>query len=344
MTSGRTKTVVALSGGVDSSVAAVLLKEQGHDVIGVTMALAGDAPVDAARRVAAHLSIPFHVVDFRAAFRTLVMEPFAAVYLAGKTPNPCALCNPRVKFGLLMDKARELGADYLATGHYARCAADAQGRYHLRRGIDATKDQSYFLFALNQEQLAHVLFPLGERTKSEVRVLAQHYGLPLADKGESQEICFIPDNDYAAFIEHACCRGSQPGSIVDTSGHVLGQHQGFYRYTIGQRKGLGLSHPTPLFVLRLDAARHEVVVGDEAELYSSAASAERVSWVVARPSFPFSASCKLRYRQAPVLCSVALRADEGVDLTFAAPQRAITPGQAVVFYADDEVLGGGWIR
>jgi len=334
-----------MSGGVDSSVTAALLKEQGYRVTGVTMRLSDWAkdPSEDARRVAEVLDIPFHVFDFKEAFRADVIDDFAREYGAGRTPNPCALCNQRIKFGLLMQKAMELGADFLATGHYARCEKDEAGRFHLRRGADEAKDQSYFLFSLTQERLSRVLFPLGGMTKPEVRALAERFALPVAHKSESQEICFIVDNNYVRFLEEETHIAPKAGKIVDRDGKTLGEHQGFHRYTIGQRKGLGLSHPTPLFVLGVNAARNEVTVGDNADLLRDVLRAEKLNWIAPTPTAPFTTTCKIRYRHAPVACEVIPLDDGAVEVRFFEAQRAITPGQVIVFYEGDDVLGGGWI-
>ena len=352
------RVLVAMSGGVDSSVAAALLRDRGYEVIGATMQIwpAGEeengggccslSAVEDARRVAARLGIPYYVLNLREAFAQEVIEPFVAAYLRGLTPNPCLACNTRIKFGALLAKARAIGAARVATGHYARVDFDpARGRFILCRGLDPRKDQSYVLYGLSQEQLAASLFPLGVLRKEEVRALARRYGLPVAEKGESQEICFIRDDDYAGFIRAYPGREFTPGPIVDRAGRVLGRHRGLARYTIGQRKGLGIASPHPLYVIELRPAANEVVVGREEELYSSALFAEEVNWIGFGPPLPpgLRVEAKIRYTAAPAAALVEPQGEDRALVRFDYPQRAIAPGQAVVFYRDDEVLGGGTI-
>jgi tRNA-specific 2-thiouridylase len=355
------RVAVAMSGGVDSSVAAALLREQGHEVFGITMRVWNPSPLPAeqegascagdssdhvadARRVADQLGIPLFVVDFQEEFRRLVIDDFVGEYYHGRTPNPCVRCNRTVKFGLLLDKARELGAEYLATGHYARIERGDDGFFHLLKGDDPRKDQSYFLFALTQEQLSRSLFPLGGLTKPEVRAIASRIGLRVAEKGESQEICFIPDDDYVRFLEAEKGSGLLSGDIVDSQGSVLGSHCGTYRYTVGQRRGLGIAWREPLYVLGVDAERRQVVVGSKEELYRDGLTAVRMNWFMPTPATEFDASCKIRYRHQPVACRVLPLPGNRVEVRFLEREKSVTPGQAVVFYDNDRVVGGGWIE
>jgi tRNA-specific 2-thiouridylase len=356
----KQRVVVAMSGGVDSSVAAALLQAQGYEVIGISMqvwdysrftAAAGEKfdtccsldDIHDARRVAEQLGIPFYVVNFEEEFQQLVIDDFISEYCVGRTPNPCVRCNQWIKFELLLKKARGLGAELIATGHYARTEQDPAGRYRLLKGIDPAKDQSYFLFTLSQEQLAMTLFPLGEMTKQEVRALAAQYRLRVAEKGESQEICFVPDNNYVRFIEEARGENLLSGNIVDRSGKILGKHGGTYRYTIGQRKGLGIAHEEPLYVIGVDTSRKEVVVGTRHELYCDGLIAASINWIVPPPESAFGASCKIRYRHQPVACRILPLAGNRAEVRFEEREKSVTPGQAVVFYDNDLVLGGGWI-
>jgi tRNA-specific 2-thiouridylase len=358
---GKKRVVVAMSGGVDSSVTAALLKEQGHDVIGVSMQVwdysrftAADGEIFGAccsmddihdaRRVAEQIGIPFYVVNFEEEFQRLVIDDFIAEYFRGRTPNPCVRCNQLIKFDLLLRKAGDLAADFLATGHYVRSIQDDRGRFHLLQGVDEGKDQSYFLFTLTQEQLKATFFPLGGMTKQEVRALASSYGLRVAEKGESQEICFIPDDDYVRFLEESGGKGRMSGNIVDRKGNLLGRHEGTYRYTVGQRKGLGVAHPHPLYVLGVDAVRKEVIVGASEELAAEGLVAANLNWIVPPPDSPFEATCKVRYRQKQIPCRIIPLPGDRVEVRFLKGEKAITPGQAVVFYDGDEVLGGGWIE
>ncbi|WP_223924026.1 tRNA 2-thiouridine(34) synthase MnmA [Geobacter sp. AOG2] len=341
---------VAMSGGVDSSVTAALLKSQGHEVIGITMQLfaprsagSGSAAHDAAT-VAKHLGIPHHVIDLVANFHELIIKDFIDEYRCGCTPNPCVRCNRYVKFGLLLDQARELGADMLATGHYVRKTVDGAGVCHLRQARCIGKDQSYFLCMLSQEQLARVIFPLGEmENKEEVRRLARGFHLPVAEKGDSQEVCFIPNDDYVLFLEGGGVLKGIPGDIIHVDGRVIGHHRGTHRYTIGQRKGLGIAWSKPLYVTAIDSEHNLVVVGEEQYLAVDGLLAAEIGWIVPPDAEEFEATCKIRYRHQPVQCHVKLLPEGGCAVRFDEPQKAVTPGQSVVFYRDDEVLGGGKI-
>ena len=350
-----------MSGGVDSSVAALLLKEQGYEVIGITMRLRDreshvhggnrDArpcctleDVFDVGRVANKLGIPFHVVDYRKEFSSLVVDEFVDEYFLGRTPNPCIRCNQRMKFELLMDEACSLGADFLATGHYARLERDEDGIYKLLKGVDPRKDQSYFLCTLTPDQMSRVLFPLGNLSKQEARRLAAAHELPVAKKSESQDICFVPDDDYVSFLETERGADRLSGNIVDSSGNILGRHRGTYRYTVGQRKGLGIAWPHPLYVLGVDTGRREVIVGHRDELYSDGLMASEVNWMIPAPMDPMEAFCKIRYRHNPVACRIRSLPGDRAEVLFPVPERSVTPGQAVVFYDGDRVLGGGWIE
>jgi tRNA-specific 2-thiouridylase len=345
--------VVGMSGGVDSSVAAALLVDRGYQVIGVTMNLAGSGDrcssrqnADDARRVAQQLGIPFHVADYRDRFREEVIEPFADAYLSGRTPSPCIVCNQRFKFHRLLERGRELGASAVATGHYARIESEAStGERRLLRAWDSRKDQSYFLHRLGPEQLRHALFPLGSLTKSEVREKARALGLPTAEKLESQEICFVPDGDYWRAVEEIVAGGMPAeGEIVDREGTVLGRHAGVHRFTVGQRRGLGVGGRRRLYVSEVDAKRNRIVVGDENQLFCESARIEDVSWVSGRPpSSPLRALVQVRYRHAGAPARLVLHAKGALRAHFDAPIRAVAPGQAAVFYDGEAVLGGGWI-
>jgi tRNA-specific 2-thiouridylase len=351
--------VVAMSGGVDSSVAAALLKEQGWDVIGLSMQLydAGEGQtvfgscctiddLHDARRVAAALAIPHYIINLERRFEETVVANFVQEYLAGRTPLPCAHCNSELKFAELMDRATALGAEAVATGHYARVASDpVTGLWRLLRGVDPAKDQSYFLFSLTQLQLARAVFPLGALHKTEVRELARSLGLRVAEKRDSQEICFVPGDDYAAIVERRAGSAIPEGDIVNASGRVLGRHHGIHHFTVGQRKGLGVSGRAPLYVIRIEPATQSVVVGPRDQLEQTTLHAEGVNWIAGvAPSGPIRASAQIRYRHPAAAATIELLEPGRARVQFDAPQPAITPGQAVVFYAADEVLGGGWIE
>jgi tRNA-specific 2-thiouridylase len=344
------KIAVAMSGGVDSSVTAALLKQQGHQIIGITMQLFSPCPTGSgsaahdAGVVAGHLGIPHHVVDFEPEFRDLIINDFIREYGCGRTPNPCVRCNRFIKFGLLLEKARELGAEMLATGHYVRKTIDPDGTCHLCMARNIRKDQSYFLFTLTQERLTRLLFPLGEiESKDEVRRLAREFGLPVAEKSDSQEVCFIPGDDYVAFLEGSGAVSSTPGDIVHLDGQIVGKHQGTHRYTIGQRKGLGIAWNEPLYVVALDTVQNRVVVAEQPYVFAGGLMAADVSWIEHPLAREFSSSCKIRYRHQPVDCQVQLLENGDCRVHFAEPQKAVTPGQSVVFYQSGEVMGGGRI-
>jgi tRNA-uridine 2-sulfurtransferase len=352
----KKRILVAMSGGVDSSVSAALLKEQGHDVIGVSLqlyerpeaALPGGrtccslTDVMDAARVAKRLGIPFEVIDLRQRFKELVIDDFLAEYAAGRTPNPCARCNDRIKFGILLDLMPSLGADTLATGHYARIEKDQSGSYQLLKGLDPGKDQTYFLFGMNQDQLSRTIFPVGNLEKPQVRELAAKFNLSVAQKQESQEICFIPDNDYVSFLEESGVARS-PGEIVDQAGRKLASHDGIHRFTIGQRRGLGIAWKEPLYVTGIEKKNSRVVVGPREELLVGGLLAGQTTWTDLPISGTFHGTCSIRYRQKPVPCVAKLLDNGALQVEFANPQQAVTPGQAVVLYDGDRVVGGGWI-
>jgi len=348
------RVVVAMSGGVDSSVAAGLLAEAGHEVVGVSMQLYDNSSgfgtcctiddLHDARRVAAHLGFPHYIVNFESHFHQHVQQNFVAEYARGRTPIPCAHCNSEVKFRELLTRAGGYGASHLATGHYARITEDASGRLHLRRGRDLAKDQSYFLFSLTQAQLAQALFPVGDLAKDDVRLAAARMGLAVAGKPDSQEICFVPDGDYVAFLERASPALATAGTIVDQAGDTMGAHGGVHRFTIGQRKGLGLSVGVPLYVVDIDAERQQITVGPREALERAAFTASSVNWIAGpAPGGWITANVQIRHRHEAAPARVRALDDDRAEIAFDAPQSAVTPGQAAVFYTGDEVLGGGWI-
>jgi tRNA-specific 2-thiouridylase len=353
MHSTKKKIAVAMSGGVDSSLAAALLKEQGYEVIGLWMSNKGEGDFTTdpsyrdARTVAENLEISLTVVDLRPLFREEIISYFLREYLAGRTPNPCAVCNPRIKFGALLEQGMAMGAEGFATGHYARVQWDpVQERYILLRGVDKAKDQSYFLWGLSQEQLAHCHFPNGELTKKEVREMARSRGLPIAERSESQEICFIPEGDYRSFLrEQAADEIAAQGDIVALDGRVLGRHQGIFGFTIGQRRGINLPAHAPYYVLRIEPAANRVVVGSKEDLLAQGLVANTMRWVsISPPQGQFGCLGQIRYRHQAAACQVIPCADDTVVVRFDEAQEAITPGQALVLYDDDRVLGGGWIQ
>jgi len=352
------RVVVAMSGGVDSSVAAALLAEAGHDVIGLSMQLYDQrASPEAfgsccslddlhdARRVAAAVGFPHYIVNFEQRFQDTVVRNFVSEYAAGRTPIPCVRCNADLKFATLVERAQGLDAVAVATGHYARVDFDEdRRRYRLRRGVDAGKDQSYFLFSLTQDQLARAAFPIGSLTKAEVRAHARRLSLDVADKPDSHEICFVPDHDAGGFVDRQIGEDDRSGEIVDSGGRVLGRHRGVHRLTVGQRKGLGLAEGVPMYVLRLDASARQVVVGPREELGGRTLEASTVNWIDGEPpTAPRRLTARIRHRHHDAPADVTPIGADGVKVTFDEPQLAITPGQAVVFYDGEDVVGGGWI-
>ncbi len=351
------KALIAMSGGVDSSVAALLTRRAGYEGIGCTMRLYDNdeaglprekgccslSDVEDARAVAYRLGMPYYVFNFCDAFRDTVLRDFVESYTHGRTPNPCIECNRHMKFTKLLERAETLGCALLVTGHYARIEEE-NGRYTLKKALDPAKDQSYVLYMLTQAQLAHIRFPLGALSKTEVRALAVANGFSNAHKQDSQDLCFVPDGDYPAAIRRLTGRAPVPGDLVDAAGHVLGRHKGVEHYTVGQHKGLGLSTEEPLYVLSVDAAANTVTLGKNEALFRTSASVEAVNWVAgAAPAGPVRCAARVRYRQAEQPATVTPTGPDTAVLEFDAPQRAITPGQAAVFYDGDIVLGGGKI-
>jgi tRNA-specific 2-thiouridylase len=382
----RKRVVCGMSGGVDSSATAALLLEQGYEVIGITLKLwpqdcvnraedkcCGPQAVTDARAVCHKLDIPYYLIDEAAEFQKHVIQYFADEYKAGRTPNPCVMCNQNLKFGRLIDRANQLGAEFIATGHFARiekvCSSrreeaptekseirnpksemnqslvtSAATRYLLKRGRDLKKDQSYFLFSLRQDQLARAIFPLGEKTKSDTREVARHCRLKTADKEESMEICFVPDNDYGNFLRLSNLAQNHRGEIVDVHGNVLGHHHGVEFYTIGQRRGLGITTPKPVYVVELDAENNRVVVGDESAMECDEFNATNCNWIpFDKLTEPTEVTAKIRYNHPGTPATVTPTGNGAVRVKLHSAQRAVTPGQAVVFYQDDLVVGGGWI-
>jgi len=356
----KNKVVVAMSGGVDSSVVAALLLEKGYDVIGATMQIWPEnsengkneggccslAAVEDARRVANKLGIPYYVINFKDYFQKKVIDYFVEEYLAGRTPNPCVACNRYVKFGEFLRKAHNLNVFYIATGHYAIIEYDRErGRYLLRKSITDEKDQTYALYNMTQYQLEHTLMPLGEYTKEETREIASKLGFAVADKPDSQEICFVDDDDYAKFITQKADREIHPGNFVDTRGNVLGKHKGIVHYTIGQRRGLGLAMGRPVYVVDIDTLNNVVVVGEADETYSKGLICGDINLILFdKLEGEMDVAVKIRYNASPVNAVISRQEENRIRVDFEKPQRAVTPGQAVVFYRDDLVIGGGTIE
>lgn len=346
---------MAMSGGVDSSVSAALLLQQGYEVVGATMQIWPDTKkessngccsltaVDDARRVAEKLGIPYYVLNFKEVFNKEVIQYFIEEYRRGRTPNPCVMCNKYVKFAELLDRALAMDFDYIATGHYAKIV-EKDGRFLLEKSASLAKDQTYALYNLTQKQLARTIFPLGDYDKDQVREIARDLALTVANKPDSQEICFVEDNDYAKFIQEHSDSTVKPGDFVDSTGKILGQHKGIYHYTIGQRKGLGIALGRPLYVIDVDVVKNQVVLGDESELLADHLIARHLNWIAFDSlQEPLQAAAKIRYGSREMPVEVRPLADGRVDVHFLQPQRAITPGQSIVFYDGNTVLGGGVI-
>lgn len=350
---------VAISGGVDSLTAAFLLKEKGHEVIGIHFitgfekndavgfnhGMTGIQNMDTRRdieNISEQLDMPIKIFDCREAFNKKIIAYFKKTYLAGKTPNPCLVCNPEIKFGTVLQYAKKTGAEKLATGHYVRTQPDAKGRHQLLKGIDPHKDQSYFLAFLSQRQLADACFPLGNMKKSDVKKVAEKNGLKPLSKKESQDVCFIHEKGYADFLKDQGIPSS-PGPIMEKNGKVIGEHKGLHLFTIGQRRGINCPAPEPYHVLRLDTKNNRLIVGSKQDLLSSTCIAEKTNWIIRKPSSPVHAQVKIRYQHNPAQATLIPLSGQRVEIHFKKPQYSITPGQGAVFYRDEEILGGGWI-
>ena len=357
----KKRVMIGMSGGVDSSVAAYLLKEQGYDVIGVTMKLWQDdddelieneggccslAAVEDARQVAEKIGIPFYVLNFSEVFKEKVIEPFIDEYLNGRTPNPCIACNKHIKFDDFFNKARQIGCDYVATGHYAKIEKDEEtGRYLLKKSVTDKKDQTYALYNLTQEQLEHTLLPIGEFEKERVREIAKEMGMDVHNKPDSQEICFVKDNDYAGYVKKHAKRRIDPVFFVDTKGNILGKHNGIVNYTIGQRKGLGIALGKPMFVVDIDPVKNTVVLGDNEDIFNKGLIAKDVNLIsIDDIKEPIRVQAKIRYSAKPSNATVTKIGENRIKIEFDEPQRAITKGQSVVMYDGDKVVGGGIIE
>ena len=360
----KSSLAIALSGGVDSLVAAALLKEQGHRLIGLHFVTgyetnpssSGSAPSDSAvddadtpaRRtmdILSHqLGIPVHIIDLRADFQSQVVNYFVGTYASGKTPNPCLICNPTIKFGILLSKAKVFGASRIATGHYARIDTSDAGRIRLLRGIDKKKEQSYFLSRLTQDQLASAVLPLGTMTKAQTRRVAQAKGLSPVTIKESQDVCFIKDRNYADFLIHQPGFSFSAGPIENTRGQTVGQHKGLHRFTIGQRRGINCPAAEPYYVVRLDPSRNCLVIGSKDELYKGSCHVDRINWIAPPPTVPIAINVKVRYRHSAAAATLTPLGGSRAEISFETPEPAVTPGQGAVFYQGEEVLGGGWIE